>query len=222
VAVLAVVVLAVVSLPGCVQPSDSFSGFLKNYAGFIPNDDGVLVERVPGVDFQPYERIQIDPITLFRATPETFEGLSEEELQQLADDFHPAFVDALKDRYPIASEPGPGVMRLRAGITEARPTRPVANTLSTLLPPTLLYSIGKYLVTGRHIFVGETSMELELLDSQSGERLMAAVDRRAGRKLDALRGATRWGYTEKAFHYWAHLLRRGLDEARVPLGAVPH
>ena len=219
---LAVVALAAGSLLGCVQPADSFSGFLKNYAGFIPNEEGVLVERVPGVDFKQYDRILIEPITLFRTAPETFEGLSEEELKQLADDFHAAFADALKDRYPIASEPGPSVMRLRAGITEARPTRPVANTVSTLLPPTLIYSIGQYLITGRHIFVGETSMELELVDSVSGERLSAAVDRRAGRKLDALRGATRWGYTEKAFHYWAHLLRRGLDEATVPLGSVSY
>ena len=81
-----------------------------------------------GIEKQ-YDRILIEPITLFRATPETFEGLSEEELRQLADDFHAALVDAVKDRYSIASEPGPGVMRLRAGITEARPTRPVANTV---------------------------------------------------------------------------------------------
>ena len=64
---------------------------------------------------------------------------------------------------------------------------------------------------GKPGFVGEVSVEAKITDAQSGELLLAAVDRRAGTK--SLRGSTNsWNDVEQAYQYWADKARWRLCE----------
>jgi hypothetical protein len=69
------------------------------------------------------------------------------------------------------------------------------------------------LSTGTQAFVGRVAIEAEILDAVSGERLIAAVDERAGSKR--LRGSTNaWSDVYSAFDYWAEVLRARLAAMR--------
>ena len=62
-------------------------------------------------------------------------------------------------------------------------------------------------------FVGKAGVEAEILDSTTGTRLAAAIDRRVGaRSLKPEKNA--WSDVERAFRYWADRLRDRLAELR--------
>ncbi len=93
-----------------------------------------------------------------------------------------------------------------SGSFRARKTNVVLGHASTVLPPPQLLSELGNMNTGTYAFVGRVSLEAEILDSIPGERLIVAVDERAGSKR--LRGSTNaWSHVHSAFDYWADVVR---------------
>jgi hypothetical protein len=63
------------------------------------------------------------------------------------------------------------------------------------------------------VVVGEAAIGVDLRDSETGERLIAAVDERWGTK--ALRaGFSEWGDVEHAYDFWAKRIRERLTDLR--------
>jgi hypothetical protein len=132
-------------------------------------------------------------------------------MKELADEFHKAMVEAFGDAYPMVDKPAPDVMRIKVAITELEPNNPVVSGVTTIVPVGLAVSFVKKGVTGEHTGVGETGMEFDLLDSETNERLAAAVDLHPGGKL---KGVSKWGAAHEAFEFWAQRLRTRLDQVR--------
>ena len=63
------------------------------------------------------------------------------------------------------------------------------------------------------MFVGEASMEMEALDSETNERVGAAIDERPAPKYKLIKAAQKWEQTKDAFTFWAGRLKNFLDEA---------
>jgi hypothetical protein len=190
------------------------SGFLKDYPTFEkgPRGGADMVYFKKGVDFKPYDKIMMDHVTFYFSKDAKYRGINSDELNQLSEAFHKAMVEALKDGYPLVEEPGPGVLRVRPAITDVKASRPVLNTISTVMPAGLALSIVKKGVTGTHMNVGEATLEAEFLDSQSSERVAAVIDKKSGEKYKVVKGMRKWGHAEDAFNYWAKRLRKWLDE----------
>ncbi|MBW2466361.1 MAG: DUF3313 domain-containing protein [Deltaproteobacteria bacterium] len=115
------------------------------------------------------------------------------------------------DGYPIVDTPGEGVLEIRTAITDVEPGSPVKGAATTIIPVGATISIIKKATTGSNMAVGRASMEIELLDSLTGVRLAAAIDRREGGKK-VISG--KWTAIQEAFDYWAHKLRVWLDRER--------
>jgi hypothetical protein len=98
-------------------------------------------------------------------------------------------VIAPRDVYPVVDEPGPDVLRLRIAITDLVPTKPVLNTAETVLGGRLASSASRA-ITGTDLFVGEVAIEAEALDSITGEREIALVERKFGKRFALEEGAT--------------------------------
>ena len=82
-----------------------------------------------------------------------------------------------------------------------------------LYPSARVLSELKMLVFGTESFVGSAGIESKIIDSETGELLMASVDRRAGSKT--LGGAfDDWDDVEEAYVHWAKQLRFLLCEKR--------
>jgi hypothetical protein len=198
-------------------PHVRMSGFLKDYSKLHKGKPGQAEfnYRKPGADLSAYSKVILDPVQLWAADGEdsALGRLSREDQQMLVNYLHIALRDALIRDYVLVEQAGPDVMRIRCAITEARADKPVADLLSTLTPAGLGISYAKRLVLGTHSAVGVVSVEGELLDSLSGERLGAVVDRRAGTK-SLLGKPTRWGDVQDAFSFWARRMQTNLAVLR--------
>ena len=121
----------------------------------------------------------------------------------------------LKKDYSLVSRPGPGVMRLRVALTEAKGSKVVLDTLSTVMPYTLALSVIKRASVGSHTSVGSARVEMEMLDAQTETRLIAAVDERAGKKVTGKFDKwEKWQDAQDAYDYWSGQLRTRLAELR--------
>ena len=191
------------------------SGFLKDYSMLEEGKSGeaLLVYRNPEADVSAYDKVQLEPVSIWRPADSDLGEIPEEELEQLAQHLHDAIVSKLEEDYEIVGASGPGVMRVRVAITEAAKSWIVLERISAIVPQLRLVSSLKRLATGTHSFVGKAGIEGEIIDSESGERLFAAVDRRAG--ANTIRGSwSSWSDVNDAFDFWAERLRDRLREER--------
>lgn len=194
-------------------PNVRMSGFLGDYSQLRHGRPGQaeFTYRNLNVDLNKYQKVILDPVQIWTAVGKhsALNKLSREDQQLLVNYLYVSLYDALKRDYTIADAPGPDVMRVRCAITEARADSPVKDLLSTVTPIGLGISYAKRLVVGTHSAVGVVSVEGELLDSLSNQRLAAVIDRRAGTK-SLLGKPTRWGDVQDAFNFWARRMQTNL------------
>ncbi len=196
---------------GCATKQVKHSGFLENYPEFKAGQKGGadFVYMKDGVDFNVYNKIMMDHVVFYFSDESRYKGIHPEELKELSDVFHNAIVEALDNAYPLVDKPGPDVMRLRIAVTEVVASKPGMGAISTVMPIGLVLSTIKKGVTGTHTGVGQASIEVEILDSMTNERIAAAIDTRPGGKIE---GFTKWGAVKGAFEFWAKRLKLWLDE----------
>ena len=177
------------------------SGFLGDYSSFAADaeEPDVFYYEKSGVDWKRFKRLQIDPVLVYYKQGAENRQIDPGTLKKMTDYFRTALVKAVEDKYPVVSDQGPDVLRIRAAITELIPSNVVVNVLTSvaLLP----------------VDMGGAAMEAEFLDSVTGERLGAIVHKRMGTPIDMVGGYSKWGHAKAAFDYWAKELRKGLDEA---------
>lgn len=193
------------------------SGFLKDYSQLTKNDnvEALLSYKNPKADFSKYDKMIIDTVSIVAVEDSSLSKMDKDDAETLANYFKMAIEEEIAKDFQIVTEPGPGTLRLRAAITEADGSIVVADAVTSLIPATRLIGTGIQLAANTAVVVGETQVEVELLDSQTDERLMAAVDERSGTKV--LRGSLKtWGDAHSAYRLWAKRIRVKLEEERLP------
>ena len=189
------------------------SGFLRDYSQLSPSDadDRAQLSYVnPQADFHKYGMILIDPVTVWDAGGAGLPPSSEAQL--LADDLDDSLRITLAQDYRIVESAGPGVMRLRVALTEAEDSWHVRDNVASKFDPELRAARPEPSSATRH-FVGRAGIEGEMVDAVTGERLLAAVDRRAGaRRLVA--ASKEWEDVRDTFDLWSNRLRLRLGELR--------
>lgn len=200
------------------QESRPLSGFLGDYSGLAPdakNGDLLLYEKDPNA-LKKYNKFIFDPITIYLLPEARDRGIDPDDLERLAKYFHDAVTDELakSGRYKIVTEPGPDVLELNVAITNVEPTGAKRNAAvkGAVTAATVGVAPGAGLLVPR-LSVGKVSIEGEILDSASGERLVAFVTGKGGRRWFAgLNTVKKWGDIEAAFRSWAKDFRARLDE----------
>jgi hypothetical protein len=189
------------------------AGFLGDYSALKPGgeDRAALLYIKYGLDSRTYDKLMFERVTVWLSDDAAYKGIDPAVLKELTDYYQNALINAVKDAYQLVDQPGPGVLRVRVAITGLKPAKPVSNALSTVLPIGWVISGATKLTTDQNLGTGEAATEIELLDSVTGERVAAAVDRRQGGKA-VFRG--RWDDAKESFDFWAKRFRQRLDEAR--------
>ena len=187
------------------------SGFLSDYSGMKPGpkDGADWVYIKEEVKFAIYKKVMVDQVTFFLKDDAKYKAIQPEDIKELTDAFNNAVRENIGKYYELTDQPAPDVVRIRVAITDLVPSKPGMSAVSTVLPIGLGVSMVKKAVTGKHTGVGETSMEMEALDSLSNERIAAAIDEYTGGKLSGLK---KWGCAEEAFKFWTEKIRMRLDE----------
>lgn len=186
------------------------NGFLDDYSQLRPGegDQPAYGYSRPGADLSKYDKIIIEKVCVCLPGQEDSSDLEPILLREFADYYDQAITSAVFDRYKIVDEPGPGVLRIRVAITDVKPSSPIINTISSVSPLGISISLATKIFSGKNLGTGEAASEIEVLDSVTGERLVADVDRRQGGKM-IFRG--KWTDTQNAFDHWANRLRIKLE-----------
>lgn len=203
--------------------------FLSDYSGLKAEggDSKGYLYLPEGVDRTKYKKVMVDRIKIFLKEDSEYKGIDPAELKELADYFHQAIVKALGSGYVAVKNPGPDVLHLRVALTDIVPNKPAAS-LVTLAVPFAWAAEGSAGAAqgeaGSTPFVGEASIELEVLDSTSHEQVAAFIETRSAKKYDWDEGAAEaatsylkaystWAYTREAMDHWAQMIRGRLDKA---------
>ncbi|RLD06038.1 MAG: hypothetical protein DRI65_07560 [Chloroflexota bacterium] len=231
-AVIALIVLASTSAAGAEPTFGEYTvkGFLSGYSKLAPEggESKAYLYRDLSVDMKKYNKIQIDRIKIWFKDDAEYKGIDPTELKDIADYFHKAITGALSDKYEIVNEAGPDVLRLRVAITDLVPNKPSASVVTLFVPFLWAGEAGAGAAEGEvgsTPFVGEATIEIEAMDSQSSKQIAAYIETRVGKKYVWNKGVgegvgqyakaySTWAYTQKAMDYWAKLLRERLDAAR--------
>lgn len=204
--------ICIAALAGCAQSEHvggywgkaEPSGFLKDYSKLhaaANETDATMVYFTPDkAKFKSYTKVWVEPVQVWRGEKSDAKDLDKEDAHYLSQFLWSRLNEEFRKDYIMVQEPGPGVMRLRVGITEAGKNIPVLDNLTA--PVSMVLSDGKKSLVGIQPFVGKATIEAEVTDSQTGELLAAAVDRRGGGKY-AWKSLHRWGDVEAAYTYWA-------------------
>lgn len=189
------------------------SGFLGDYSMLKPgaDDQVAMVYIKPNVDVKAYNKIMFERVRVVLSAEAENKAVDPALLSEMTDYYQNALFNAVKNDYQIVDKPGPDVLRVRVAITELKPSNPMANTMSTIVPVGIVVAGATKAVSDENLGTGEAGTEFEVLDSTTGERLAAGVDRRQGGK-GVFRG--KWEDTKDAFDYWAQRFSKRLSEMR--------
>jgi hypothetical protein len=187
------------------------SGFLKGYYDRLepgPEDGAKLRWIKQDADWGRYNYVMLDSVVFFFDDASEYKGIDADELKALADGFNKALVDTLKDSYPIKTEPGIDVLRIRFAITDLEQSHPGLSVVSSVVPVGLAVSTLKKGATGSWAGSGATSTEMMAMDSMTNDVLAIAKDERSASFGDRF---SKWGSAEEAFTYWAGKVKAYLD-----------
>ncbi len=195
-----------------INPADHFLG--QDYALLQPREElkGGLGWRNPEFSPKEYNAFLIEPVTVWNAESLQKEsGLKKDDLDILAKYFQDVLTkvpDGTKMK--LATAPGPGVIAVRAAVTDVETSSPVSNALTSVVPVGILLSAGKQLTTGQAIGVGKCTVEMRFVDSVSDRTLAMFSDTKFGKKYDSA-GFTKTGQTEEAMKEWANLMKERIS-----------
>ena len=201
-----------------IPAGQEFSGFLKDYSALKPHPDIESALTYASADAQKnlrsYFAIVVDPIEVYVATDVDEGKISEAGRKALTNYFEYALKEAVLDAFPVVEEPGPLTLRLRAALVgvDIGGTVPAGDLPADVGP------------LDRALNIGKLRVEMELVDSETGERIAALVDKSnlgAGAEVGAeyFSRLERFAAAREAFDEWASRLRQFLDSAHELTGA---
>lgn len=195
--------------------SAATSGFLNDYSQLKEGTDeqALMVYIDENVNFNQYDKIIIKHVKLIASEDSEMAEIPKEDLDAIADYFYVSLNQKLSKKYTIAKEQGPKTMELKVALTDMSGSNVVIDTLGSLLPIGMAINAISKVATGNNRAVGSATGEMELTDSMSGKRLVAAVDGRSGTKYTGQFDKFKeWKDAKDACDYWAERIVTRLDE----------
>lgn len=192
---------ALALLAGCSAPKQTheLSGFLGDTSQMRVRHDlgGLLYYEKENARILEYEKVLLEPPVVLFSPGADPSAVSAKDREGLAAYFGERMRAAIEDGYPIVTQPGPDVLRVRAAITGVSPVRTPGYAAEH--------------DTGPSLDVGSAAIEAEVVDSMTGERLAAFADNQGIRRFGSLGFASKWSDAKAAFDDWAKRFRHWLD-----------
>jgi hypothetical protein len=194
-------------------PGAEFAGFLSDYTKLQPNPRSentlAYVKHDDAKNIHKYIAVIVEPVEIYIATNADPAKIPDRGRTALAAYFQGAIARAVSDAFPVVQEPGPLVLRLRTALigVDSGGVIPADQSLP-----------GVSEALARAVDIGKVAIEMEMVDSMTGEQIAAAVDRK-NLGAGAVIGSAAFSHEEKfaaateALDGWASRLREFLDSA---------
>jgi hypothetical protein len=161
----------------------------------------------PSAKWSSYNQVLLEPVTFWGGETSS---VSAADQQALTNFFYQALQTQVGQNFPLATAPGPGVMRLQVAITDLTAATPGLRTISTIIPQARVLNTLKYAATGTYAFIGGAQAEGKVSDSVTGAVLAEAVDRRVGGGSLEAAAQWQWGDAENALTKMATIIDQRL------------
>ncbi len=213
-----IVVFSLLLMIGCAgtTPKDMpRSGFLTDYSGFHfdPMEAADWIYINTETDFKAYDKLMIHHVTYFFKEDTEYRGIQSDQLNELTEIIHSALLMALSDVYTITDKAGKGTIRLRLAVTDLVPSKPVAGTVTTVISSIVAEGSPRKEVKA-YIDTKSISIEAELLDSLTNERLAAVIDQKVAQKHNLGKSVQKWGHAKEMFEQWTQTFRRRIHRLK--------
>ena len=188
------------------------AGFLSTYDNLKPNQkfENTLsyVKQDDARNVRKYFAVIVEPVEIYMATSADISKLPDRGRTALAAYFQHAITRAMSDAFPVVQEPGPLVLRLRTAL--------IGVDVGSAIQSEKADAAGEELPNS--IDIGKVAVEMEMVDSVTGEQIAAAVDTQslgAGAVVGSVSFSRdeRFAAARDAFDGWAARLREFLDSA---------
>lgn len=185
---------------GKVRPS----GFLRDYSMLKPGKAGEpqLFYRNPRFDPRAYDKVVVEPVTLWKEKGSDLAKLPAAEAEKLGQLWYTKIREEIGKVKKLVDKDGPGTLHVRAALTEASKGDAALNLLTSILPQTIIIKEAGELATGTRSFVGTAAGEAEIVDATTGEVMAAGVGRLRG-GLEIYADFDNWHDVENAMEFAA-------------------
>lgn len=187
------------------------SQFIDNMPQLVPDPDraGAMIWQKPGINRAAYTRVMFEPMTIFISPDSEYQGLNADELKALADTFREVVTKTLEPEIPVVNQKGEGVLYFRAALTNVKVAKKKRGLLG-YTPIGFIAGAVKEAAAGPNVSLKDAVLEIEMLDSVSGERLGVLVDKapkEAGGELS-------WDSIGKTFTFYAERFKSRMQAAK--------
>ncbi|MGE0260412.1 MAG: DUF3313 domain-containing protein [Alphaproteobacteria bacterium] len=193
--------------------------FLPQPALLRPGGAGqpVLVYRNPGAAWQNYNRVMLDRVSVMAGPESQLRSVSENYRRGVANYFNGIAYNALSTRCTMVSRPGPGTMRIRIALVDAKTPNKLINTAATYTPyASTAYSVASRVFNkGVGYFAGNATAQAYAVDAQKGTLLWQAVDKRGGTTALVADTTDDWRDVRKIFETWGQQMAERLAQLGV-------
>lgn len=152
------------------------SDFIEDIPDLMQDPDraGAMIWEKHGFDRSKYTRVMIEPITIFISPDSKYKGMNANDLKALAFGFHESFTNALEPEVAVINTKGEGVLYVRSAITNVKLAKKKRGLLG--YTPVGFIATAAADAAGKRISLKDAVLEIEVLDSVSGERLGVLID----------------------------------------------
>lgn len=215
------------------QTKIELSGFLDDYSELelVQEDPPMLAYLAPGGTelFAQYDALLIDQPEIWISPDSKYKGAKPDDMKALSDEIQTAVTDALSTDYQIVDAPGSNVLYVRIAasnlhlkkkrkLLDYTPVGVVTNVTPGVKQAKEAVRRKRFDYSQRLSLI-ELTVEVELLDSLTGDRVAALVEQRGQAKDKEARlkqDATSWDEVNAMFTSYAQSLGCRLGNARVP------
>lgn len=190
---------------GCGSKGVGKTGFLSDYSKLRAESDKSLL-YMDEAELGRYSSFIVDQVEVHfhrdsKAAKQKTKGkLTDEKIRDLTNYMHTKIVEAITNSgNKLVYQPGPGVARIRAALTDIEKSDPVLNAL----PQSHLLGAG----------VGGASMEAEILDSTTGRQIGAIVQSKGGSRIP-FSNLGNWTAAKQVIDGWAKRFEKRLKDVR--------
>jgi Protein of unknown function (DUF3313) len=193
-------------------PDAKLAGFLSDYDKLKPNPkfENTLsyVNQDSLKNIHKYIAVVVEPVQIYIATSADPSKIPDRGRTALAAYFQNAVIRAVADAFPVVQQPGPLVLRLRTALIGVDVGPAITEGSDTS---------GESLV--RSVDIGKVGVEMEMVDSSTGEQIAAAVDRQnlgSGATVGSVNFSRdeKFAAAKEALDGWALRLREFMDSAQ--------
>jgi hypothetical protein len=184
------------------------AGFLSSYDNLKPNPDfentQSYVKQDDAKNIHKYFAVIIDPVQIYVSSDADVSKMPDRGRTALAAYFQEAITSAISSAFPVVTEPGPLVLRLRTALIGVDVGSETGAKGDGALE--------------RGINIGKVGVEMEMVDSITGEQIAAAIDRQnlgegAVIESEHFTREAKFAAAQQAFDGWAGRLREFLNSA---------